>query len=176
MEGDECLCERCAKLGKTCCQQAEIYVTLMDVQRIFEKTGQNNFYEFAKCFNPEYADQDDDPVWSAHVFRPDGTRRILRKDSFGNCIFLGQKGCILPLESRPLVCRLYPYTYSASGIYKELETGCPVHLLEPGQKLEQFIDGCCVENACHWHQMLYTEILREEEPNYDHRADLRSAV
>lgn len=174
-ENEECLCERCAKLGKTCCQEREIYVTPGDVQRIAGKTGQSDFYDFCKASDPSYEDQDDDPIWAAYVFKADGTRRVLKRNSWGDCIFLGQSGCMLALDIRPLVCRLYPYSYNAEGLYKELEEGCPVHLLEPGQSLEQAIAGCCRENAYQWHKNLYAEILLEKADD-DYRFDLRPAV
>ncbi|OQX21300.1 MAG: hypothetical protein BWK80_33830 [Desulfobacteraceae bacterium IS3] len=171
----ECLCERCAKLGKTCCQEREIYITPGDVQRIAEKTGWNNFYDFCKASDLSYEDQDDDPMWAAYVFRQDGTRRVLKRKASGDCMFLGATGCVLALETRPLVCRLYPYSYNADGLYEELEEGCPVHLLTPGRTLEQELAGCSRENAYQWHHKLYAEIILEK-PNHAYRSDLRPAV
>ena len=54
--------------------------------------------------------------------------------------FSGAVGCRLPLEMRPLVCRLYPYDYTADGIQPELSPGCPVELLTPGQGLIEALE------------------------------------
>ena len=147
---------------QTCCQTCEIYATPGDVQRIAAFTGENNFVEFRASNDPAYHDHDDDPAWRDNVFRADGSRRVLARQGNGDCRFLGEKGCILPLETRPLVCRLYPFQYSAEGIETELATGCPLELLSPGQGL---IDALEMnrQDAQRWHAQLYQEILLEPE-------------
>lgn len=160
MEEKEPLCARCARLGKTCCQTSEVYVTPGDVARIEAFTGRTDFYEFRSPVNPEYQQQDDDPLWAACVFRPDGTRRILRRKPEGDCVFLGAKGCILPLEVRPLLCRLYPFRYTARGLEPDLAQGCPVHLLPPGVGLLEAL-RMTREQGEAWHRQLYAEIRSE---------------
>ncbi|MGE0086494.1 MAG: YkgJ family cysteine cluster protein [Desulfococcaceae bacterium] len=160
----EFLCVRCARQGKTCCQRSEIYVTPGDVQRIFRHTGLSGFYEYKPPADPSYADQSDDPVWAEHVFDSGGRRRVLKRLASGDCMFLSQTGCILPLDIRPLVCRLYPYTYTASGIDRELEHGCPSNLLADGQCLT---DALCMseDQAWEWHHTLYKEVLSDGNDN-----------
>jgi Fe-S-cluster containining protein len=153
----EFLCVRCARHRKTCCQTCEIYVSPGDLQRVAAHTGRSDFSEFRAPANPLYADQDDDPPWRDQVFRPDGTRRVLRRQANGDCVFLGPHGCQLPLEVRPLVCRLYPYDYNADGILPELSPGCPLELLAPGQGLIAALD-MHLADAQRWHQQLYAEI------------------
>ena len=85
------LCERCAGTGKTCCQGRDIYVTPGDVCRISIHVGRHDFYEFRRSQDPAYEDQSDDPLWLRFVFRPDKTRRVLKRDGTGNCVFL--KAC-----------------------------------------------------------------------------------
>lgn len=160
MNDAEFLCVRCAKHTRTCCQRSEIYVTLGDVQRIKDFTGQTDFHEFRAAENPSYADQDDDPIWDQHVFRADGTRRVLHRQPNGDCTFLGPQGCQLPLETRPLICRLYPFAYTAEGIEDELSSGCPLELLAPGQGLLDALD-MRREDAERWHSQLYAELQRE---------------
>lgn len=145
---------------KTCCQTAEVYVTRGDVRRIEEHTIANGFYEFRRPENAEYAEQDDDPVWRDNVFRPDGTRRVLRKQANGDCTFLGPAGCTLPLEVRPLICRLYPFDYTAEGLLDELAEGCPLELLPPGQGLIEALAMNRTE-AQRWHAQLYAEVHQE---------------
>jgi Fe-S-cluster containining protein len=160
MTNEEFLCIRCSRHMKTCCQTADIYTTLGDVRRIEEFTGQAGFTEFRAPANPDYADQDDDPVWRDNVFRADGTRRVLKKKTSGDCTFLGNAGCVLPLETRPLICRIYPFDYTAEGILPELAPGCPLELLRPGQGLIEALD-MKRNDAERWHKQLYEELPRE---------------
>jgi uncharacterized protein len=167
---EEPLCARCARAVKTtCCQQREIYITPGDVRRINAYTGLSGFSVFEAVANPDYLDQDDDPLWAQCVFREDGARRTLRRISSGNCMFLGPAGCMLPLEVRPLVCRLHPYDYTEEGIKDELAPGCPSHLLKPGQGLIESL-GMNLEDARRWHHQLYDEI-RQEKPTFVPRAN-----
>ncbi|MEX2173135.1 MAG: YkgJ family cysteine cluster protein [Pirellulaceae bacterium] len=154
------LCIRCARHMKTCCQTTEIFVTRGDVARIAEHSGQGDFFEFRRPVNPDYADQDDDPAWRDNVFQADGSRRVLKKQAAGDCTFLGSAGCTLPLETRPLICRIYPYDYDAAGIQHDLAPGCPLELLRPGLTL---IDELAMNRADaeRWHQQLYAELCTE---------------
>lgn len=154
------LCARCARQGKTCCQQREIYVTPGDADRIRKVIGNNDFCHFRVPEDPAYLEQDHDPEWLEHVFRPDGSRRILRRLPNGDCPFLGQAGCRLNLETRPLVCRLYPFLYSARGFEPRLEEGCPGQLIPQGQDLLQVL-GMNRAQAEVWHRQLYAEIRTE---------------
>jgi Fe-S-cluster containining protein len=172
---EEFLCVRCARRRKTCCQICEIYVTPGDVERIESHADRDDFYEFRLPDNQEYADQDDDPVWRDHVFRPDGSRRVLKRRPDGDCTFLGPHGCVLPLEVRPLVCRIYPYDYSEEGILPELSEGCPLELLRPDQGLIEAL-AMNLEDARRWRDQLYEEIrlehVEEERPVLAGRPDV----
>jgi Fe-S-cluster containining protein len=161
MTTDDFLCLRCARHMKTCCQTADIYTTLGDVRRIEEYTRTTGFTEFRAPSNPAYGDQDDDPIWRDNVFRPDGTRRVVKKQANGDCTLLGPAGCILPLETRPLICRIYPFDYTAEGLLDELADGCPIELLRPGQGL---IEALAMNRADaeRWRQQLYDELQRED--------------
>lgn len=160
MSAEEFLCVRCARSQRTCCQTREIYATPGDAQRIAAHIGRSDFYTYRVPDDPSYQDQDDDPTWRDCVFRPDGSRRVLHRQENGDCTFLGPQGCVLPLEVRPLVCRLYPFDYDESGIKSELAEGCPMHLLRPGLGLldELQMD---IEPAKRWHVQLYQEIRQE---------------
>ncbi|MCA9086279.1 MAG: YkgJ family cysteine cluster protein [Planctomycetaceae bacterium] len=160
MSHDEFICVRCARMTKTCCQRSEIFVTLGDVGRIESHSGETEFSEFRRPDNPEYADQDDDPLWRNSVFQDDGSRRVLKRQPNGDCTFLGTQGCRLPLEIRPLICRLYPFDYSEAGLQPELATGCPLELLQSGQSLLMALD-MKPSDAERWHQQLYAELRQE---------------
>ena len=172
---DEFLCVRCSRHMKTCCQTCEIFTTPGDVQRIEQHIGRSDFYEFRQPANPLYADQDDDPIWRDNVFEADGSRRVLRKQANGDCTFLGSAGCVLPLEVRPLVCRIYPFDYTADGLVDELSEGCPLELLRPGQKLIEALDMNRVD-AERWRSQLYAEIQLKKEAADADRDHLRPAV
>lgn len=156
----ESLCARCARHHETCCQKTDIYVTLADVRRIEDYVGFGGFFEFRPPADPVYAYQADDPLWMQKVFQPDGTRRVVRHQENGDCLFLGQSGCTLPAEVRPLICRLYPFDYNAEGLKAQPASGCPSHLLAPGQTVFDGV-GVSVENARRWHAMLYQELQQE---------------
>lgn len=160
MSETEFLCARCARHRKTCCQTAEVYITPGDVERISDHTGRLDFHEFRAIDNPVYAVADDDPVWRDYVFRPDGTRRVLRKQPNGDCTFLGPDGCRLPLDVRPLICRIYPYDYDGDGLLDDLAPGCPLELLPPRQGLIDAL-GMNRVDAERWHRQLYAEIRLE---------------
>ena len=162
MSTEEFLCVRCARHTKTCCQRSEIYTTPGDERRIREYSGRANFTEFRVPDNPEYLDQDDDSVWQKYVFRVDNSRRVLRRQPDGDCTFLGEQGCTLPLETRPLVCRLYPFDYTADGISDDLADGCPLELLPAGTGLIEALD-MKLEDARRWHRQLYEEIREETQ-------------
>ncbi len=159
---EEFLCVRCARHMKTCCQTSEVYTTPGDVRRIAEFTGKSEFTEFRGADDPVYLEQDDDPVWLENVFRADGSRRVLKRRTNGDCTFLGAQGCVLPLETRPLICRIYPYDYTADGLRERLAQGCPTELIPPGQTLLEALD-IQRSDAERWHQQLYQEVLTEKE-------------
>ena len=175
MSDTEFLCARCARHMKTCCQTAEIYVTPGDAERIGDYTGRRDFHEYRTPDNPDYADQDDDPVWRDHVFQADGSRRVLRKQPNGDCTFLGVAGCVLPLEVRPLICRIYPFDYDAHGIVDELATGCPLELLAPRQGLIEAL-GMNREDAERWQRQLYAEVRLERQEQADVGAPAAAGV
>ncbi|MCU0875362.1 MAG: hypothetical protein MUE50_23780 [Pirellulaceae bacterium] len=136
-------------------------MTWGDIERIEDYTGRDDFHEYRAPVNPDYLDQDDDPTWVRYVIRPDGTRRVLLQRSGGDCLFLGMQGCELPLEARPLVCRLYPYDFDESGIADTPAQGCPVHVLDSWRQLLAEMD-MNLEEARQWHRQLYEEMKLEE--------------
>lgn len=149
-------CAKCAMLGKTCCQQREIFVTLGDRQRVALHTGLQDFWEDRSPADPSYLDQSNDPNWLQWVFRTDGTRPVLKRQPNGDCRFLGSQGCTLPTEVRPLVCRLYPYEYCESGIIG-IASDCPREVVPPGSTILKVLD-MRLADALRWHRILYNEL------------------
>ncbi|GMU83389.1 MAG: hypothetical protein AMXMBFR47_32590 [Planctomycetota bacterium] len=151
-------CAKCARITQTCCQRAEVLTTAADRARIAAFTGWSDFWEYRAPESPSYTDQDDDPNWIHWGFRPDGTRPILKRRLGGDCVFLSPTGCALPMDIRPLVCRLYPYTYNEQGI-DGIDNGCPPEVIPPGSNILTVLDMRRAE-ADQWHAALYRE-LRE---------------
>jgi Fe-S-cluster containining protein len=166
-------CAKCATLGKTCCQRREVFVSAGDLVRIAAHAGRTGFWNCQPPADESYVDAGADPVWRQRAFRPDGTRPILHRRPDGDCTFLGAHGCTLPLEVRPLVCRLYPYTYTEKGI-NGVDESCPPGVVAPGGTILKVLD-LRLADAIRWRQMLYTELLTGE-PCDERRFDLRPAV
>jgi Fe-S-cluster containining protein len=162
-------CVKCAQITKTCCQRCEVLVTAGDKQRIADYTGRTDFWEYRAPTDPVYLEQDDDPNWLKWAFRPDGTRPILKRRTAGDCTFLTPRGCSLPMEVRPLVCRIYPYTYTERGI-DGVSDGCPDEVVPPGSTILKVLDMRRTD-AERWHTRLYTE-LRTGKPCDEDRPDL----
>lgn len=160
-------CVRCASAQRTCCQRAEVLVTLGDLGRIAAAAGRRDFVELRAAADPTYTEPDPaDPMWVRYTVRPDGTRRVLRREATGDCTFLGAGGCVLPAEARPLVCRLYPYDYTESRLTAVGGEFCPTSLFagEGGDMAE--VLGMEAAGARRWHAMLYEELraeVRDEE-------------
>lgn len=152
------LCAKCAQHERTCCQRTEVLVTHGDRERIADYVGHDDFWEYRVPVDPAYLEeQADDPLWRPATVRADNTRPVLKQRASGDCIFLTATGCSLPGDVRPLVCRLYPYDYTAQGIRGTIP-GCPLYLLVPGQSLLEAI-GMRQEDGQRWHRQLYSELL-----------------
>ncbi|MFO1076806.1 MAG: hypothetical protein U1E73_03670 [Planctomycetota bacterium] len=152
-------CARCAAVQKTCCQRAEIFVTTGDVARIRKHSGSDGFYGHRAPVDPAYAEPDpDDPEWPQRTVRADGMRRVLNRRPGGDCAFLGAFGCVLPLDVRPLVCRLYPFEYTAGGIVGVASDYCPTRLLAPAGQPMTAVLGMSAVEAEGWRRQLYQEI------------------
>jgi Fe-S-cluster containining protein len=164
MAGNDSLCARCARQTRTCCQDTDVYVTRGDVERISDYTGRDDFFEFRRPIDPRYLEQDDDPLWREAVFRPDGTRRVVKHVTGGDCGFLQPDGCSLPRPARPLICRLHPYQYDESGLLDDLAEQCLAALLAPAESLAKVLD-MDLEQARAWHAQLYRELRSEENPS-----------
>lgn len=157
------ICVKCAAIRTSCCCQGrDILVTEGDVQRIRRAIGQENFWEYKIPVDPEYSDhQELDPNWLLYTVREDGSRRVLKKQVIGKCLFLGATGCKLAMDTRPIVCRLFPYDYTERGI-SGIVSECPTHLLDAGENLITALN-MSREAGEHWWHMLYTELRTQRE-------------
>lgn len=156
-------CARCALMQRTCCQRAEVVVTAGDVARISAHTGRHGFTEHRRPADPAYVAFDpDDPRWVDYTVADDGTRHVLRRAPDGDCTFLGSSGCTLPESVRPLVCRLYPWSYTESGIDGVDSEYCPAQYTAGGALMTDLL-GMDRGTAERWRSQLYAE-LRAQRP------------
>ncbi len=116
------------------------------------------FVEFRSPSDPAYIEFDPaDPDWVRLTVRPDGTRRMLSRPDDA-CTFLGPHGCVLPTDVRPLVCRIYPFVYTARGLAGESPEYCPTSVLAPqGEPMTRVLDMTAAE-AEQWRHQLYAEL------------------
>jgi uncharacterized protein len=158
------LCQRCIKYQKSCCNGPNITLTLGDVSRITLASGQRDFVEFKVysdlSFLEAYAY---DPNWKEYTFSSGNRNRQMKMNTQGDCPFLGADGCTLSEDDRPLICRLYPYSYNEFGMIGLIlneDLFCPLHLLKAGETLPQMLE-ITSEQADRWRTMLYTELRAE---------------
>lgn len=152
------LCDRCAASGRTCCQGTRIFLTAADAARIEAATGEPAA-AFCVYETPDETPAPDaallDPAWNAIL--ASGRRRILAHRANGDCCFLTPSGCALAMETRPLLCRLYPFDYNEKtikGVHAHL---CP----EPYNRnipLLLALLGMNRDQAETWRASLYREM------------------
>lgn len=164
-------CAVCAKLGKTCCQKTDVLLTSSDVQRIENEIGRSDFVEHRKPRDPESLGAEEDPNWLLFTLRSDGSRTVVRQRANGDCLFLAPRGCSLPAEARPLICRLHPLTYTENGI-TGASVECPATVLAGRNPLEAI--GMDVESGQRLRKQLYSE-LRDDLIRLS-RPQLRPAI
>lgn len=152
-------CARHAQIGVTCCQKSEILLTDGDKARISAHTGDDGFWEVRAPHDPVYRVEAHERDGWALGFYPDGTRPVTKRKPNGDCTFLGHAGCVLPLDVRPIVCRLYPYSFDDERITGVEADRCPLEVVRPGGSIveELGMDPAIAED---WRSQLYSE-LRE---------------
>jgi len=152
------LCAICAGLGKSCCEQRDVLLSDGDVERISVHAGRLDFFESRPACSTAYLDQDDDPLWNVYTLDEGGRRRVLKHRTPGRCWFLGPQGCRLPVERRPLVCRLHPFEYTEERL-TGLSPECPAGFLAAGETLLANLEMNPGE-AEEWRRQLYEELRR----------------
>ncbi|MEZ6037341.1 MAG: YkgJ family cysteine cluster protein [Planctomycetota bacterium] len=158
-------CARCAAMQKTCCQRAEILVTTGDRARIAAVVGRDDFSERRVPKDPAYFEVDPaDPEWPSLTIAADRTRAVLKRRADGDCTFLGERGCVLDEATRPLVCRIYPFTYNHAGITTEDPDYCPTAMLRPPAGSMATLLAMSRAKAEAWRSTLYRE-LRADRAN-----------
>jgi Fe-S-cluster containining protein len=165
------ICSECAKIQKTCCQKVDIIVTDEDILRIKEKKY-NHFHEYRTAQNEDY-EQERDPNWDSYTLQSDGKRQFLIRKANGDCFFLTAQGCRLDMESRPLFCKLYPYSYNEEDLFSIEAYHCPQNSIPDNQEFLEHEFMLSKENATVWHKQFYQELragkiamLNNRMPNF----------
>ena len=124
------ICALCHGQGLGCCvlegasTEKVVGMTRGEARRIATACGRP-MEEF--CLEDEIS-----PQFEAHInlmhpvlnrIMPGRRRLRLKVDENGACVFLGQDGCTLPREDRPLFCRLFPFWFTPDARLALLETG-----------------------------------------------------
>lgn len=129
------VCRRCAEIGSTCCvlppgnEEHGFPVSAMERRRIEETLGLDrgaftlgpNSGAFRAglygLFPRERREVD--------ALFPDGQAHVrLSCDTRGRCIFLRSSGCLLPRQSRPYYCRLFPFWVVGARVTLLAAGGC----------------------------------------------------
>ncbi len=152
-------CYSCFLQGVSCCQGTQIYLTAGDVQRISQFLEDSDFFTI-EIPDAVYLDAGNDPKWLMLTVRPDGQRRVLKRTAEKNCTMLRDSGCRLPMSIRPLVCRLYPYEFTESGV-SGIDPVCPISRAEDCASLMDRL-GMTINAAGEWHRLLYRELHQEK--------------
>ncbi|MBX5483094.1 MAG: YkgJ family cysteine cluster protein [Myxococcaceae bacterium] len=122
MTGPGSVCARCPKLlGASCCEvkPGEHLATLTraDVARIRDhlRRAAHTFVDEEVLSDAEVRDYEARRPLYRGYFRRGPVRWTLRQHD-GACVFHDRaRGCVLPVEVRPLACRLYPFEQFPDG-------------------------------------------------------------
>ena len=128
---DPFVCARCGARGPTCCELTpgteEVCFPVSDYEReriqecVPDLGGfalQPNTALFIENLLRLFPDQ---RRTIRDVFPPGGMHYRLEVDKKGRCVFLGEQGCMIPQEARPLYCRLFPFWTAENGQITILE-------------------------------------------------------
>lgn len=130
------VCARCAEQYPTCCRispgmeascfpisseelaRLAPHAATLGVPPVVEEPNTETFVQALHKLFPGYCDQLRlaFPLHQLH-FR-------LRVSAGGECLFLGKKGCVLPIPDRPYYCRLYPFWFINSTVFTFTSSQC----------------------------------------------------
>jgi len=128
----------CSKCNAQCCSKYSVCLNGYDVARLVKATDNSDWIDiiYAEDTEPEIAH-------SFSLYR-NGKREnfilcLMMKDD-GNCIFLGENYFCKVYESRPMICRIYPFNQKISGSlnYKE-NIRCPMKWNLNGPESKEFL-------------------------------------
>ncbi len=151
-------CATCASLGHSCCKGYQIYLTSGDIVRISGFLKHSDFYTYEppilSDIEPDY-----DTCWLPLIMSEGNRVRVLNRTDDKQCCLAFAMGCLLPLETRPLICRLFPYDFINHHILG-IDSSCPI---SKECNWQSILDGMEMteSKAQHWVDLLYEEIAKD---------------
>ena len=130
-----CICHDCVNATGGCCKSVfnegwKIILLPQEVKGISELTGKNpvEFVDNSPLspYQKEwYATRPElqDKLWARLFSRWDNPPGLK-----GGCPFLTKQGCLLPYQSKPFICQVFPLSFNITEneIFQPYETNCPV--------------------------------------------------
>ena len=165
-------CQACAASNGSCCRNRQILLTHYDIERIQRATGNLDFYIY-EMPEPDYIEQDDDPIWNVITLLDDGTRRVIKRRPGGDCRFLYNHVCSLSVEVRPLICRIHPYLYDETNL-QGFHAACSIFRRPDAALILEKIN-MPVYKAEGWRRQLYHELVIEKAARAGDLATSRSS-
>jgi len=128
----------CRKCMAGCCRKYSVCLTGYDIARLAKATDNLDWIDsiYAGDTNPEIARS-----FSLYENRGVGKYLLcLRMTDGDNCVFLGKDNLCKVYETRPMICRIYPFNQRISKKleYKE-NIRCPMEWKFHGEEAEEFL-------------------------------------
>jgi len=129
----------CRKCMAGCCKKYSVCLTGHDVARLVKATYNLDWIDsiYAEDTNPEIAR----PFSLYENGKVERYLLCLRMTEEDSCIFLGKDNLCKVYETRPMICRIYPFNQRLSEKleYKE-NIRCPIEWRLKGEEVEQFLE------------------------------------
>ena len=151
-------CALCADQGTSCCKGYQIFLTPGDVHRISDFSHHSNFFIFESPI-PEEIEPDYDPSWLSRIISSTHLVRVLKRTGEKQCCWASENGCLLPPNRRPLICRLYPYTFN-ENCFLGIDSNCPISKNRAWQSVLNEMN-MPLFMAKQWLDLLYLEIRED---------------
>jgi len=154
-------CLECSKQGSDCCREAHAkFLTLKDAERIAAYLGAdiNSFAlygELNEKDKEEYIYIHKHQSYYYDLALEDGRLLQLREKNDGSCCFQGDDGRCRIYQTRPLICRTYPFWLSDCGelIFDGCSSDCRIVCAMTGNEAPEDVaklqdpDGTCRSRA-----------------------------
>lgn len=161
-------CAVCARSQRTCCQSSEPFASIGDISRINLYMHRNMkgsrvapwwWWGWREPSQEYIEGMRADPQWATLLPMKSGLRRVVLSSDNGNCVFLKSTGCVLPMEVKPLVCRIYPWDFVAFKV-TGLSDFCAIEAKGNHRDMGEAL-GLTKEMAQEWVEQLRSEMERE---------------
>lgn len=162
------ICKKCSQIIRTCCEKPTVDVALTnaDIERIATVTQLRDFYELRDVEGGSYSSpanySKEEEIYIMNIFKKDGRRNVLKHKNNGKCVLLGDNGCIVSFDVRPLLCRIYPYDWNDNREIWLNPTYCPKELFKDENEMVENI-AVDLNTARELVDQLYNEIMKSSD-------------